>query len=209
MTELQADSGTTRALLDDIRGGADAFGRLFARHRDSLRRMIDARLDRALRQRLDGSDLIQETQIEALRRIADYLREPDIPFRLWLRQIAQDRLVMARRRHFGAARRAVGREAAHEHEPLATRAVDFLLASTSSPSQVASRNELARHARQAIARLSEPDREILEMRLAEGLSNQEAADVLQIEPNASTKRYGRALLRLRAALAESGLEGSQ
>jgi hypothetical protein len=37
------------------------------------------------------------------------------------------------------------------------------------------------------------------------LSNQEAAQVLQIDPAAASQRYGRALLRLRKLLVASGL----
>ena len=60
-----------------------------------------------------------------------------------------------------------------------------------------------------LGQLSEADREILLMRNLESLSNQEAAEVLQIEPVAASKRYGRALLRLRSLLLASGLLGAQ
>jgi RNA polymerase sigma-70 factor (ECF subfamily) len=53
------------------------------------------------------------------------------------------------------------------------------------------------------------DREILLMRNLEGLSNQEVAQVLQIEPATASRRYGRALLRLRKLLIESGLMESE
>ncbi len=44
------------------------------------------------------------------------------------------------------------------------------------------------------------DQEILLLRNFEGLSNQAASVVLEIEPDAASKRYGRALLRLRSVL---------
>lgn len=203
MSESHADSRATMVLLDQVRDGEpDAFERLFARHRSYLHQVIGARLDRALRRRLDASDLIQEAHIEALRRLKEYLQKPQVSFRLWLRQIVQDRLVMARRRHLGAARRAVGRETASSDDPSAARMAERLVATTTTPSQAATRNEMLRRVRQAIANLSEPDREILLMRSIEGLSNNEVAYILRIDPNAATKRHGRALLRLRAALAE-------
>jgi RNA polymerase sigma-70 factor, ECF subfamily len=53
--------------------------------------------------------------------------------------------------------------------------------------------------------MSGVDHEILLMRTFEGLTNQEVAQVLDIEPDAASKRYGRALLRLRRVLVEGGI----
>jgi DNA-directed RNA polymerase specialized sigma24 family protein len=47
------------------------------------------------------------------------------------------------------------------------------------------------------------------MRNLEALSNQEVAEVLQIEPVAASQRYGRALMRLRKLLLASGLLEAQ
>ena len=55
----------------------------------------------------------------------------------------------------------------------------------------------------ALSRLDEVDREVLLLRTFEGLSNAEVATVLEIEPSAASKRYGRALLRLRSVLGNS------
>jgi RNA polymerase sigma-70 factor (ECF subfamily) len=63
--------------------------------------------------------------------------------------------------------------------------------------------------RQALARLSEADRDILLMRNSEGLTNQEVAQVLQVQPATASQRYGRALLRLRQLLLEGGLVEGQ
>jgi RNA polymerase sigma-70 factor (ECF subfamily) len=49
------------------------------------------------------------------------------------------------------------------------------------------------------------DQEILLLRNLEGLSNQEVAQLLDIEPATASQRYGRALLRLRNVLIAAGL----
>jgi RNA polymerase sigma-70 factor (ECF subfamily) len=67
------------------------------------------------------------------------------------------------------------------------------------------RREFAGHVRQAMARLPQADQEVLMMRKLEGLSNQETAQVLRIDPATASRRYGRAVLRLRDMLLESGL----
>src|SRR5438046_1536413 len=63
-----------------------------------------------MRARVDRSDVVQAAQLEASRRLESYSRRPEMPFRLWLWQIAYDRLLMLRRRHIDAARRTVARD---------------------------------------------------------------------------------------------------
>jgi RNA polymerase sigma-70 factor (ECF subfamily) len=200
MGELIPDSAETQELLRRIRAGDKAaFERLFAEHRPQLRRFVEMRLDPKLRARLDASDVVQETQMEVLSRLADFLERQPMPFRLWLRKTAYERLLKIRRRHLEAAQRSLEREVSlpdHSSFVLAEQ----LLASGSTPSEHLDRHEAARRVRQAVARLSETDRETLLMRNFEGLSNQEVAQVLQISPEAASQRFGRALLRLRKLL---------
>ena len=86
--------------------------KLLELHRARLRRMVAVRLDRRLLQRIDPSDIIQETLILADRRLDEYLRDQPIPFYPWLRQLAWDQLVTALRRHVFAGRRSRSREEA-------------------------------------------------------------------------------------------------
>jgi RNA polymerase sigma-70 factor (ECF subfamily) len=65
--------------------------------------MIGLRLDQAVGRRVDASDRVQDLLPEASRRLPDCIRNPALPFHLWLRQIARDHLVDAHRRHRGSA----------------------------------------------------------------------------------------------------------
>src|SRR5258707_14411001 len=101
----------TEELLDQGRqGDAAAVDRLLALHREPLRRMIALRLDPALAGRLDASDVVQDVLLEASRRLQDYLRDPAMPFPLWLRHLAKDHVIDAHRRHRRAQRRSLDRE---------------------------------------------------------------------------------------------------
>jgi RNA polymerase sigma-70 factor (ECF subfamily) len=209
MNPLALDSAETERLLQQARAGLpEATDRLLDRHRPYLRRLVELRLDPKMRGRVDPSDVVQEAQLEALRRLDGYLRQPPMPFRLWLRQLAYDRLLMLRRHHVGAARRAVGRDV-----PLPDRSslqlARQLLAAGSTPSQRLIKGEFVLRVRQAVSRLPDGDREVLVLRNLEGLSNQEAAQVLQIDPATASRRYGRAVIRLRALLLQSGLTESE
>jgi RNA polymerase sigma-70 factor (ECF subfamily) len=197
------DSAETQRLLEQARAGApEALNRLLERHRAYVHRFVELRLDPQLRARVDPSDVVQETQLEAVRRLEGYLGEAPMPFRLWLRQIAQDRLLMLRRQHRGARRRAVTREAAWPEESSLAFAQQ-LVAGGTSPSARLAASELAHRVQQAVAQLAEADREVVLLRNFEGLSNMEVAHLLGIQPAAASQRYGRALLRLRKVLDEA------
>ena len=205
MPDIEPDSDETRRLLERAQAGdAEAPEQLLARHRPFLRRLVELRLDPRLRARVDPSDVMQEAQLDAFRRLADYLRRRPMPFRLWLRKTAQERLLKVQRQHLETAGRAVGREV-----PLPARSSAVLgqqlVTRGSAPGARLDRSEIARRVREAVARLPEGDREVLLMRNFEGLSNPEIGYLLGLDAAAVSKRHGRALLRLRALLLESGL----
>ncbi|QDU37166.1 RNA polymerase sigma factor CnrH [Maioricimonas rarisocia] len=181
---------------------------LITQNADFLKETVRLRMDGELRPRVDPSDIVQDAQMEALRRADDYLRNPQLPLRLWLRQIALDRLVMARRRHLGAQRRTLHREwvlPAESSLGLAAR----LTGRTPSPSDAAGQAETIEIIRQAISRLAAMDREIILLLAMEGLNSTEAAKLLNIRADAARQRYGRALRRLRVHLPSVGLEGME
>src|SRR5256885_3144439 len=105
------DPDRTRTLLDRVKAGdAAAVDDLLTQHREPLRRAVQLRLDPALARRVDASDIVQEVMVEANRRLRDYLENPALPFGLWLRQLAKDRMIDAHRFHRQAQRRSVDRE---------------------------------------------------------------------------------------------------
>lgn len=194
----------TLVLLDRVRrGDGDAVNRLLARHRDSIRRLVDRRMDRVMQRRVDASDIVQDVMIEANRRLGDYLSNPAMPFQLWLRHMARDRLVDAHRRHRVAATRSLDREvplvAAGEDASSpdgAARIADREL----TPAAAATWHELQRRFAAAVERLDEEDRRIVLLRHFEHLSTAEAAEVLGLSKPAAGMRYLRAMRRLRVLL---------
>src|SRR5262245_61348452 len=111
MDEFPADSVETQRLLERaLAGDRAAFDELFARQRPQPCRLVELRLEGPLRGRVDASDVVQEAQLEAFRRLPEFLQRRPMPFHLWLRKTAYERLLKARRFHLNTARRAVGRE---------------------------------------------------------------------------------------------------
>lgn len=195
----------TEQLLDGVRAGKnDAADRLLERHRSPLRRMIELRLDRKIQQRVDASDIVQEVMIEANRRLESYLANPVMPFHLWIRQMARDRIIDAHRRHRKSGKRSVDREkamqapAALDHSTI--QLVAQLCDQEMTPAAAATMRELQERFQNAIEQLDENDREIVIMRHVEQLSNQDVASALELTEPAASMRYLRAIRRLRSLL---------
>lgn len=207
------DSEETRQLLREAgEGDAGAINRLMDRHRVSLRQMVRMRLDRALAQRVDASDVVQDVLLEASNRLEDYIQSGStMPFHLWLRQLAKDRVIDMHRRHREARKRSVDREQQLAGGAYADRSSFDLAAQLQdrelTPAAANIRKELEERFLSAVENLDEDDRDVILMRHFEHLGNSEVASALGISPAAAGMRYLRALRRLRATLGETPSQG--
>lgn len=196
---------TRRRLSAAAAGDRAEWGGLFDRHRGRLRRMLALRLDHRLQGRVDPSDVIQETFLEATQRLPEYLSHPAMPFFLWLRFLAGQRLLIVHRRHLGAEMRAAGREVSlfRGAMPEASSAAlaAHLLGRECRPSEIAVRAEIKLRLQDALNQMDPLDREVLALRHFEHLSNAETARTLQLHEAAASKRYIRALKKLKDILA--------
>jgi RNA polymerase sigma-70 factor (ECF subfamily) len=197
------DSSATDRLLQRVSAGeSGAVDELLAAYRRYLRRVVELRMDAELRTRVDPSDVVQETQLIASRRIDEFLARRPTSFRLWLRRKTLEQLVTLRRRHVEAEKRSLRREV-----PLSDQSSLLLSRQLLVPraSQVEQRKELLEQIRSAVAEIGDQDREMLLLRHVEELNNSEVAELLEIEPKTASKRYGRAVRRLRERLLEQGI----
>ena len=191
-------------------GDADAAGRVILAYDERLRRVVRLRLDARVARRVDADDVLQETHVEALQRLPEYLAKRDAPFFVWLRFLAVQRCMTLARRHLAAAVRDARREqplaAAPAGDATSIALEGALAASMTTPSRAAVRGEMNDGLHAAVEALEPLDREILCLRHFEELDSAEAASVLGITAAAAGKRYVRALQRLRDALAAAGLD---
>ena len=213
---MSTDSSETRRRLAEAgKGNQHALGDLLAEHRERLRRMVALRLDRRLQGRIDPSDVIQEAYLEASARLAEYLRNPTMPFFLWLRFLASQKLVTLHRHHLGVQMRNAGQQVELYQGPWpeATSAAlaAQLLGHDTRPSEAAIRAEMRLRVQEALNGMDPVDREVLALRHFEQLSRAEIAQLLGISESAAGKRYIRALERLKQILSrwQAGLEGGR
>ncbi len=199
------ESDQTQDLLKGIENGdPSAVNRLMDRHRGAVRRMVQMRLDQAVARRVDASDVVQDVLLEASQRLTDYIRSPSMPFHLWLRQLAKDRIIDMHRRHRAAKRRSVDREqnisSFVSDDQSAADLTALLRDAELTPAASALRKEMEERFVLALDQLEESDREIVIMRHFEHLGNGEVAEALGLSAPAAGMRYLRAIRRLRELL---------
>lgn len=179
-------------------------GDMLEEARPRLRRMVALRLDPRLHGRIDPSDVIQDTYLEATARLAEYVQNPTMPFFLWLRFLASQKLVTLHRHHLGRQMRDAGREVSlyRGRLPDASSAAlaAQLLGHVTQPSEAAIRAELKIRLQEALNTMDPLDREILALRHFEQLSLAETAEVLKITESGACRRHLRALKRLKEIL---------
>ena len=141
---------------------------------------------------------MHRTQLEAFRRFDDYCERKPMPFHVWLRRNAYERLLNARRDH-RAALRSVDRE-----QPLPERSSVLLAQGLRelfpTPSEILAQREHRESVTRGLSELPQQDSEVLLMRHVEGMTHLEIAQVMNIEHATARQRYARALLKLEQVL---------
>jgi RNA polymerase sigma-70 factor (ECF subfamily) len=185
-------------------GDAESWQSLVGESRERLRRMVAFRLDQRLQGRIDPSDVLQDAYLEAWQDLGVYLRQPAMPFFLWLRGIAGNKLRELHRHHLGTQMRDPRREVSIYDgalpETTTTALAAELLGNVTRASEEAIRVEIKYRLQEALNSMDALDREVLALRHFEQLSPAETAQVLGIKEKAAGMRYVRALRRLKEIL---------
>jgi RNA polymerase sigma-70 factor (ECF subfamily) len=192
-------------LLAQARGGdAAALGRLLELYRNYLRLVARSLLGRVLRLRLDPSDLVQETFLDANRDFAQFTGAGEPELIAWLRRTLVRNLADQARRH-----RALSRDPRREEslEAMLARSSDdaheVLAGRLSSPSAEASHRERAVLLADALAALPADYRDVILLRNFENLPFDQVAARMERSPGAVRMLWARALERLARALEAS------
>src|SRR5262245_54134759 len=185
-------------------GAHEACGQLLTYHRQRLRCMIALRLDARLQGRIDPSDVLQEAFVTASLRLAEYARNPAVPFYVWLRQLTGQQLALLHRHHLGTKQRDARREISLFGAAVAPASSAMLakqlLGHEPRPSEAAMQAERILRVEEALNQMDPLDREVLALRHFEQLTTREVAQVVGVSENAASKRYLRALSKLKDVL---------
>lgn len=166
---------------------------------------IHRNLGPALRRRLEPEDILQEVTLAALACPSQFEVADRDPFKL-LCQLAEQRIIDAHRRHVSAQKRSATREVSVDAPVNDGAQLDFinlLVASMTSPSQAFSRNQKEFRLQEAVASLSDEQREALRLRYVEGWPSKDIASKLGKTDGAIRVLLTRTLAKLQELLADS------
>jgi RNA polymerase sigma-70 factor (ECF subfamily) len=171
--------------------------------RDYLRLLAQLELDPRLRSRLDPSDIVQQTLLQAHQALDQFLGEGHAALAAWLRQILARNLAMAVRDHC-RARRDVRRERDLQAglNRSSARLEAWLAADQTSPSLRAQRNEQLLRLAEALAALPDDQRDAVLLHFIGGLSLAETGARLGRSQAAAVGLIQRGLKKLRTLLPE-------
>ena len=181
-------------------GERDALAELFSRYKSQLRRMIAFRLDQNLKGRVDPSDILQEAYFDLAKRLPEFEKK-GMSFFVWLRLVTKERLLRTHREHLEAQKRDARREVPFQANSSVCLAA-HLIGRYSSVAGNAIKAEQSVRLSAILEQMSEDDREIIAMRIFEGLTNGETSEVLGLTKQTVSKRFIRAIGRLKEELNE-------
>ena len=170
----------SQAKLTAAKGGdGDAKGELLDRFRPYLNVIAQRMLDDRIKGRLDYSDVVQATYLEASRDFEQFRGETIESLLSWLRHILRNNISTAHQEHLGTQKRSAklevstGNSFGEGSAASSSDGVPFINsipAETSSPSQRVLRNETAAILAACMERLPATQRDAIRMRYLEGLS---------------------------------------
>jgi len=198
-------------LLSRARAGeAEALGELCSLYRNYLRMVVRTGLGPRLRERLELSDVVQETLVEVVRQFPQFTGQNEAALVGWLRRLVSQKLADLGRYHSRTKRTGTTSTLpldafydtgeANQGGDGGGRLLDMLALSQTSPSEVASRRELIVLLADALAALPEPEADILWLHHAENLSFEAIGQRMGISRKTARGIWARGLKRLKRSL---------
>lgn len=178
-------------------GSLEALGQTLDMFRGYLLAIAERELDPQLQAKGGASDLVQETLVEALRDFGRFHGDSEGELKAWLRHLLVHNLIDFTRHYRHAEKRGIERE---QGQPNGESSIDTkrgLADSGPSPSEDAIAIEQAHAIQQALEKLPEDYRRVIQLRYQEEQSFQDIGRQMNLTPNAARKLWVRAIKRLR------------
>ena len=205
-THKSMTTETIEQLIDQAKSGDEhALAELFNRYKRQLRSMIAFRMDHKLKGRVDPSDVLQEAYLDLAQKLPEF-ESKGMSFFVWLRLVVSERLIATHRHHLDVQKRDAGKEirvaAAGNGNASSMILAEHLLGQYTSVVGQAIKAEQQTKLKSVLDQMDETDREVIALRIFERLSNGEAAEVLGLTKQTTSKRFFRAIERLRETVLE-------
>lgn len=188
-----------RLILEAREGCNEALGQLMAFSRQYLLLIADEELPAELQAKGDAADLVQDTQIEALRGFEGFRGQTAAELLGWLREILLNNMRDFNRHYRGVAKRRISREISLSG-PSGPYFQERLLADQPPPGSRLNQREQARALAQALEQLDEDQRNVVRWRHHDGLSFEQISQRMGRSVQAVRKTWSRALRKLEQKL---------
>lgn len=201
--ELANEPSPTLDILERMAAGdPQAIDALYRRYEGRILADISRKAGPAVLARIEKEDLRQEVVARSLKRVREYKPADLARLRWWFQKLAEDIIVEEARKWKAGKRSAHGEVSMHNDErPVEVRGAD------PTPSRVLSREETNAIIARCIAELPEQDRQMIDLRVRQGLPFKVIGEMLGIAEEAASMRESRARQRLKKLLAEEGIDG--
>jgi RNA polymerase sigma-70 factor (ECF subfamily) len=178
---------------------ADMGGWAIERYRDYLRLLAMQQLDRRLHSKLDPSDVVQQTLLQAHRTMSQFRGQTNSELTAWLRAILANELAGAIRKFVTREKHNVGLERSLEArlDESSSRLASLLAADQPSPSQQAMKHEQLLGLSGALAGLPDDQRTALELKYLHGCSVAAVAEQMERSRASVTGLLRRGLKKIR------------
>lgn len=184
----------------------EKWARLFEEYKGQLLRLAKRNIPTVMQRRMGEEDIFQMALVAAMDRIEFLENNPEVPPYMKLRMILLQTVTGQIRRNLLAQKRnAYAEVEINDTVSTQTKAQlswNMLADSITSPASRLGREERYAQVRQAIDALPENDRQIIQLRNFDGMTNAECAQILNLEQKAASIRYVRALQRLKDILVQ-------
>ncbi len=185
-------------------GDEASMGRLLSSQKRALKLLARIEIGRHIQGKLDASDVVQETFLEAHRSFPRFEGSVEAQFNAWMRTILARTMANTIRRFFGTQARdpRLERRLADDIDRSALSLGGLLADPASTPSQHVARDEQTRLVVEALSRLPDDYESVLVLRHLEGLTFPQIADRMGRSVNSVEKLWLRGLTKLRREFAQ-------
>lgn len=186
-------------LIQQARAGSDsALGIIVSRLRNYLLSVANAEMQTSVRSKFSGSDIIQQSMLEAHQSIGMFCGDSEGELKIWLKRIVLSNLIDETRRYRKTKRRDTSREISYDWnaQPLAQP-------NGQTASWLVSRNEFDQQLFAAVQKLPARQRHVIEARHRDGKRYAEIAKELGITEEAARKLWARGVAALKLAIGKS------
>jgi RNA polymerase sigma-70 factor (ECF subfamily) len=190
-------------------GQSEPLGLILQICRHYLLEIANAELGTDLQAKAGGSDLVQQTFLEAQRDFGQFRGLNEGELRSWLRQILLNNVASFQRRFRQTEKRRVGKEMPLGEAEFHNHAKNGVVAPVETPSEAAMAHERREAVEQALLRLPEHYRQVLQLRQQEGMTFTSIGDAMQRSEEAAQKMWVRALEQLEKELRRMGIESER